>query len=40
MSEISQKQLEANQENAKKGGVKTPEGKAVSKHNSIKCLSG
>jgi len=36
MSEISQKQLEANQENAKKGGVKTPEGKAVSKHNSIK----
>lgn len=29
------KQLEANQENAKLGGVKTPEGKAVSKFNAV-----
>src|SRR3989338_6297019 len=36
MSEISQKQLEANRENAKLGGVKTEEGKAVSKYNAIK----
>ena len=36
MSEISQKQLEANRENAKLGGVKTEEGKAVSKYNAVK----
>ena len=35
MSEISQKQLEANRENAKLGGVKTEEGKAVSKYNAL-----
>lgn len=36
MSELSQKQLEANRANALKGGVKTPQGKAVSKFNAIK----
>lgn len=36
MSEISQKQLEANRQNAKLGGVKTEEGKAVSKYNAVK----
>ncbi len=36
MSEISQKQIEANRENGKLGGVKTDEGKAVSKYNAIK----
>jgi len=36
MSEISQKQLEANRENAKLGGVKTEEGKVVSKYNALK----
>ena len=36
MSEVSQKQLEANQKNAKLGGVKTEEGKAVSKYNALK----
>jgi len=36
MSETSQKQIEANRENAKLGGVKTEEGKAVSKYNAIK----
>ena len=36
MSDISQKQLEANRENAKLGGVKTEEGKAVSKYNALK----
>lgn len=36
MTEISQKQLEANKENAKKGGVKTEEGKAISKYNALK----
>jgi len=36
MSETSQKQIEANQENGKKGGVKTDEGKAVSRYNAIK----
>ena len=36
MSEISQKQLEANRENAKLGGVKTEEGKAISKYNALK----
>lgn len=30
------KQLQANRENAKLGGVKTPEGKAVSKFNALK----
>lgn len=36
MNEISEKQLEANRENAKLGGVKTEEGKAVSRYNAIK----
>lgn len=36
MSEISEKQLEANRENAKLGGVKTEEGKAISKYNALK----
>jgi len=36
MSDVSQKQLEANRENAKLGGVKTEEGKAVSKYNALK----
>ena len=36
MSEVSQKQLEANRENAKLGGVKTEEGKAISKYNALK----
>ena len=36
MNETSQKQLEANRENAKKGGVKTEEGKMVSKYNALK----
>lgn len=37
MSEkISQKQLEANRQNAKLGGVKTEEGKAVVKYNALK----
>ena len=36
MNNVSQKQVEANRENAKKGGVKTEEGKAVSKYNAIK----
>ncbi len=36
MTEISEKQLQANRENAKLGGVKTEEGKAVSKHNALK----
>lgn len=36
MNETSQKQIEANKENGKKGGVKTDEGKAVSKYNAIK----
>ncbi len=33
---VTQKQLEANQANAKKGGVKTEEGKEVSKYNALK----
>lgn len=33
---ISEKQLEANRQNAKLGGVKSEEGKAVSKYNAIK----
>lgn len=36
MTDISQKQIEANRENAKLGGVKTEEGKAVSRYNAIK----
>lgn len=36
MSEVSEKQLEANRENAKLGGVKTEEGKAVSRYNAMK----
>jgi hypothetical protein len=36
MSEVSEKQLEANRENAKMGGVKTEEGKAISKYNAVK----
>lgn len=36
MSEISLKQLEANRQNAKLGGVKTEEGKAISKYNALK----
>lgn len=33
---ISEQQLKANQENAKLGGVKTEEGKEISKYNSVK----
>ncbi len=36
MSEVSQKQLEANRQNAKLGGVKTEEGKTMSKYNALK----
>lgn len=36
MNELSQKQLEANRQNSKLGGVKTEEGKAVSRYNAIK----
>lgn len=36
MSNITQKQLEANQENAKLGGVKTEEGKEIVKYNAVK----
>jgi len=36
MTETSQKQTEANRENGKKGGVKTDEGKAVSKYNALR----
>ena len=36
MNEISEKQLEANRENAQKGGVKSEEGKNVSKYNAMK----
>ena len=36
MSEVSQKQIEANRQNAKLGGVKTEEGKVVSKYNALK----
>jgi len=36
MNEISQKQLEANRENSKLGGVKTEEGKAISRYNALK----
>lgn len=34
--EISDKQLKANQANAQQGGVKTEEGKAVSRYNALK----
>jgi hypothetical protein len=39
---ISEKQLKANRKNAKKGGVKTSEGKEISKYNALKhgVLSG
>jgi hypothetical protein len=33
---VSAKQLEANRKNAQKGGVKTPEGKAIVKYNALK----
>ena len=33
---VSEKQLEANRENAKKGGVKTSEGKEIVKYNALK----
>ena len=33
---VSKKQLEANKKNAQKGGVKTPEGKAIVKYNALK----
>ena len=33
---VSEKQLQANRENAPKGGVKTPEGKAIVKYNALK----
>jgi len=36
MNEVSEKQLEANRENAKLGGVKTEEGKEISKYNALK----
>ena len=36
MTDISPKQLEANRENAKLGGVKTEEGKEISKYNALK----
>ena len=36
MSETPSKQAEASRENGKKGGVKTDEGKAVSKYNALK----
>lgn len=36
MNNTSQKQIDANRENGKKGGVKTDEGKAVSKYNALK----
>ena len=36
MNQTSQKQLEANRQNAQLGGVKTNEGKAVSKYNALK----
>ena len=33
---VSEKQLKANRENAKKGGIKTEEGKAIAKYNALK----
>jgi len=32
----TEKQIEANRQNAKLGGVKTPEGKAISRYNALK----
>lgn len=36
MNDTSQKQIDANRENGKKGGVKTEDGKAISKYNALK----
>ena len=36
MNDLSQKQIEANRINGKRGGVKTDEGKAISRYNAIK----
>ncbi len=36
MNNTSQKQIDANRENGKKGGVRTEDGKAVSKYNALK----
>lgn len=36
MSDISDKQHEANKQNAQLGGVKTPEGKAISRYNATR----
>jgi len=36
MNEISRKQLQANRQNAQKGGVKTEEGKAITRYNALK----
>ena len=36
MEETTPKRIEANRENGKLGGVKTPEGKAISRYNAIK----
>lgn len=36
MNDTSQKQIDANRENGKKGGVRTDEGKAISRYNAIK----
>ena len=36
MTNTSQKQIDANRENGKKGGVKTEEGKVISKYNAMK----
>ena len=36
MNDTSQKQIDANRENGKKGGVKTEEGKNISKYNALK----
>jgi hypothetical protein len=36
MKMVSDKQLEANKQNAKKGGVKTEEGKEIVKYNAMK----
>jgi hypothetical protein len=33
---VSEKQLQANRKNAQKGGVRTPEGKAIVKYNALK----
>ena len=36
ITHLSEKQLKANRKNAQKGGVKTPEGKAIVKYNALK----